>query len=625
MCGILGTIQFARPVAPELFQRQCDSLVHRGPDDSGVWLRADGHVALASRRLAIQDLSPAGHMPMSDPTGRVWVVFNGEIYNFKRLRRRLEQKGYAFRGGSDTEVLLSLYLEYGAECLPQLNGMFAFAVYDGRHHGRESLFLARDRAGEKPLYYAIRPDGISFASELKALMLDPELPRRLDLHAFNAFLTSGYVPGEMCILQGVKKLPPGHALRYDLNTRDAAVVRYWSLPHHDRQDTDADPDELCHELEDLLYAAVKDRLVADVPVGVLLSGGVDSSLVTAMAARASSGPVKTFTVTFPGHAAYDESRYARMVADHFGTDHYELAAESASVELLPEMARSYDEPLGDSSLIPTYLLSRLTKRYVTVVLGGDGGDELFGGYPHYRQALSFHRRRRLLPVRLRRLVQTVAGRLPVGIKGRNYALSLVQNVRSYATEGSFFDTYARRRLLSATLWKECETPHTVISAPPPEQSESSIIDSLTRIDFESYLPDDILVKVDRASMSVSLEVRAPLLDQHLIEFAFGRVPAGLKVNGNASKILLRRLAERVLPSALDLTRKQGFSLPLESWFKDAWGDFVRDILMGADTTIFSRKAIQSLLAGQQRGYSNTSRLFALTMFELWRREYHISV
>jgi asparagine synthase (glutamine-hydrolysing) len=644
MCGIVGSIHTNHPIDPVLFQRQCETLRHRGPDDHGVWFSADGCVALGNRRLAIQDLTPAGHMPMSDPSGQVWITFNGEIYNFESLRIDLETRGHTFQSGSDTEVILAAYLEWGTECLAHLNGMFAFAIYDGRWQGvdysRSSsavdyqasgpcIFMARDRAGEKPLYYWHHIHGLAFASELKALMADPTFPRRLSLSALNMLLAFGYVPGEMCILEGVKKLPPAHALIYDIHTGNLCIWRYWALPGMCAREKAMHAEECVDELANLLRESVRLRLVADVPVGVLLSGGIDSSLITAMAAHCSTRAVKTFTITFPGYAAYDEAPYARRVAQYFGTDHHELVAEPTTVDLLPELARCYDEPIADSSLVPTYLVSYLTRQHVTVALGGDGGDELFAGYLHYSLTLRRQRWRSRIPQPLRAVMAHGARRwLPVGFKGRNFLSSLGGDLgEGVVSAGLLFDATARRFLFAEPVRQSLN--HQLLE---PErhklglwQHNAEPVDQMTRLDFASYLPDNILAKVDRASMALSLEVRAPWLDRHIVEFAFGRVHGALKAVPRERKLLPRRLAQRLLPSGLDLNRKQGFSLPLASWLKGEWGYFMTHVLSEADSNLFARDALHRLVQGQRYGFSNTSRLFALTMFELWRREYRVDL
>lgn len=629
MCGIIAKFRRQGPVESEGFRRQLDTMVHRGPDDSGTWFSPDRRLALGSRRLAIQDLSPLGHMPMSIADGRVVTVLNGEIYNFQALRRELETLGYRFQSHSDTEVFLNAYLEWGTACLDRLEGMFAFALFDGREGGPGTVFLARDRVGEKPLYFRHHEGGWEAASELKALMADPAFPRRLDPAALRAYLERGYVPGAQCILAGVGKLLPAHAMVIDLATNTLRTWRYWQLPPP--SDEEGDPEELEAELEARLAASVRDRLIADVPVGILLSGGVDSSLVTALAARSSPQPVRTFTIVFPGQASHDEGPFARAVARHFGTIHEELPGEPPAANLLFDLARLYDEPFGDSSLVPTFQVSRLTRRQVTVGLGGDGGDELFGGYTYYREALRRETTIARLPTAVKAGTGFLADHLPAGLPGRNLLAAWVRRPGLGATTGNFFDGAQHRSILAPALHDRgetlgCPAPGRSGTAPTPaEEHLSGVVDALTRNDFTTYLPDDILVKVDRASMGVSLEMRAPFLDRHLIEFAFGKVTHRLKVGSDQQKILPRRLARRLLPPDLDLDRKQGFALPLTAWFADAWKDVIREVLAEASPEVFSRAGLHRLYARQRAGFSNTSRLFAVTMFELWRRAYGVTL
>jgi asparagine synthase (glutamine-hydrolysing) len=622
MCGILGMVSPAPIPEGETLVRMRETLRHRGPDDAGTWWSADRRAGLAHRRLAIIDLSPGGHQPMTDPSGQVALVFNGEIYNYRELRRELEGRGRALRTASDSEVVLEAFLEWGRAFVERLNGMFALGIYDSRDR---TLFLARDRAGEKPLYYWPTAGKLVFSSELKAIMEDPACPRRLDTGALEFYLAYGYVPGEMCMLSGVRKLHAAGALAYELDADRITSWRYWRLPEH--HPVEGRPEaELVDELEALLLDAVRLRLVADVPVGILLSGGIDSSLVTALAARASTGPVHTFTISFPGHGAYDESSHARLVAGHFGTMHTEMTAEPATVDLLPDLARQFDEPSADSSMVPTYLVSRLVRRHATVALGGDGGDELFGGYPHHSWTQRPSAIRWLAPGPLRRGLAVAARNVvPMGVRGRNWLLGqLVDRTAALAQPNLHFDAPARRRLLRPMGGHG--------PAVTPEQYKidlcdpaHSLLQQATRLDFGTYLVDDILVKVDRASMLTSLEVRAPWLDHRCIEFAFGRVPDALRATAHERKRLPRVLAQRLLPPQLDLSRKQGFSLPLQAWFKGSWGAYVEEVLREADAGIFDRRVIHSLLAGQRRGLGNTPRLFALVMFELWRREYRIGL
>jgi len=624
MCGIVGIASRSAIVNREFLGTMRDTLHHRGPDDAGMWWSQDGQVGLAHRRLAIIDLSPGGHQPMADASGQFLLTFNGEIYNYQDLRRELEALGHQFRSSSDSEVILEAYRAWGLNCLTRLNGMFAFCLYDTN---ARQMFLARDRAGEKPLYYRHTSGKFVFASELKALMADPGLSRELDLDALNYYLTYGYVPGQMCMLKGVHKLPQGHAMIYDLEKNDLRIWSYWHLPEPGRSPA-ASEEELVEELEDLLVDSVRLRLIADVPVGILLSGGVDSSLITALAAKVSTKPVKTFTISFPGYGEYDESSYARLVANHFGTQHTELVAESTSVELLPELAQQYDEPMADSSMVPTYLVSRLIRQHATVALGGDGGDELFGGYLHYSWIQRQERLRHYVPGVLQSWAGAVAADiLPVGFKGRNYLIGLgAEPPQRVAHVNMYFDTRSRLRLLSPALRNGG-----IFDFSPESQKAQlfsngkSLLQQATAVDFMTYLVDDILVKVDRASMLTSLEVRAPWLDHRIIEFAFSRVPDALRATEKERKILPRNLARRLLPSELDLTRKQGFSLPLKNWFKGNWGSYIESILVAADPRLFDQGMIRRLLASQRQGFANTHRLFALAMFELWRRHYDVSI
>lgn len=619
MCGIVGIASSTPQIQRAWLAIGRDAMTHRGPDDSGEWWSADGRVGLAHRRLSVVDLSSSGHQPMHDALGVLSIIFNGEIYNFVELRDQLIALGYEFRSHSDTEVILAAYREWGVDCLSRLNGMFAFALSDVRQH---SVLLARDRAGEKPLFYYHENGTLRFASELKALLADSTLPRRVNPGALDCYLAMGYVPGDRCMLQGFNKLPPAHALLFDLQSGQTKVWRYWQLPElGDDSSSRVDEVALLDELEALLENAVCRQMAADVPVGVLLSGGVDSSLIVAMAVRASS-QVQTFTIGFPGHAKFDETEHARLIARHFGTHHTELMAEPTTVDLIPRLASQFDEPIVDSSMIPSFLVSQLVREHCTVALGGDGGDELFGGYGHYSRLQWMQKNMRSVPSPLRKAVALAATKLlPVGAKGRNWLQGLgVDLSNDLPLIASYFDANTRDRLLKTQPGWRIQAELVQSSRVPVH---ADLLQRTTRMDFANYLAEDILVKVDRTSMLNSLEVRAPFLDYRLIEFAFSRVPSYLKATERNKKILLKRLAMRVLPSGFDCQRKQGFSIPLAEWLKGGtFRALFREVLLDPQCT-FDTCTVKSLLRGQDMGCSNGERLFALVLFELWRREYKV--
>ena len=595
---------------------------HRGPDDAGIWWSDDRRVGLAHRRLAIVDLTSSGQQPMQDIDGLFTIVFNGEIYNYHDLRKELKAKGHMFHSQSDTEVIIAAYREWGTKCLERFNGMFAFALYD---IAQKKLFLARDRAGEKPLFYNLAGGELSFASELKGLLVAPTVIKRIDPEALDVYLAMGYVPGNQCIIQGVNKLPPAHALLFDLATGSKQVWRYWQLPLSPSNVINYNEPELLNELEALLEDAVLHQLQADVPVGLLLSGGVDSSLITAMAVRASN-QVKTFTVGFSEFHNYDESKHARLIAEHFGTEHTELDIGSISPDLLPLLANQYDEPMMDSSMIPTYLISQLIRQHCTVALGGDGGDELFAGYTHYNRLLWMQENFEKMPQKLKSATANIFGKImPVGLKGRNWLQALSCDLNSdLPLISSFFDRKTRQELMNSGMDSTWQLVAENIRASRIPLS-NDLLQRATRMDFENYMVEDILVKVDRASMLNSLEIRAPLLDYRIIEFAFGRVPSYLKATKSKRKILLKQLAAKLLPPEFDQHRKQGFSIPLAYWLKSGpWRDYIQEILYD-EQCLFNRKTIMKLMREQDRGMNNQERLFGLAMFELWRRNYQISL
>ena len=613
MCGIVGQSSlFDRINYVELIRRR-DRLAHRGPDDSGQWSSADGRVVLGHRRLSILDLSSAGHQPMVSRCGRYVIVFNGEVYNYLELRHELELAGVRFSGSGDTEVVLAAYATWGNDCISRFNGMFAFAIFDhGNSFEPRRLFFARDRVGKKPFYYQSNVKGFTFASELKAL----DTRGGIDLLALNSYLALGYVPADLCIAKDVAKLPPAHAGEYLCDTGHLNIWKYWSLPAYEPA-LDISVDSLAEETEALLQDAVRLRLRSDVPVGVLLSGGLDSSLVTACAARATSAPIKTFTISFPG-TRYDEASYANIVAQQFGTEHHVLELPTPSLAALDDFAHLIDEPLADSSVIPSFLVSRLTAQHVKVALGGDGGDELFGGYSDYPTAVRDASRFSWVPPELWKRMAAIARSLPAGVPGRNRLTALRGGPFQSLVWGSpYFDAGLRRRILNpdvvSSIGQQYEAPE--LWRLSLFESGADPIDSMTRTHFGSILPDDFMVKVDRASMAVGLELRAPLLDTRLVEFAFGRIPSAWKVLGNETRRLQKRVGERLLPAALDLNRKQGFSIPLNEWLRASGGAELQQVRKYLPSCV-NQGEVDKLLHGHMNGRANGGRLFALLMLAI---------
>jgi asparagine synthase (glutamine-hydrolysing) len=621
MCGIVGYAGRPGALAANLLAAMRDTISHRGPDASGIWSASDGCVVLGHRRLAILDLSDAGAQPMENSRGTATIVFNGEIYNHEELRRELAGGGARFNGRSDTEVLLAAYDAWGERCVEKLRGMFAFAIYD---HARRVLFMARDRAGEKPLYWALHRGGLVFASELKALMADPEFPRRLSPEGLAYYLSFGYVPGDKCILEGVHKLIPAHCLSWPLAGGSPKITRYWDIPSTRPNETSS-AEELTDELQRLLTAAVGEQLVADVPLAVLLSGGVDSSVIAAIAAKASNHRVRTFTVTLPNHPRLDESRYARSVADYLGTDHVELPLDQSSADLIQKLAVQYDEPVADSSMIPTYLLAKTVSQHCKVVLGGDGGDELFGGYRSYQTALRRDRLRDRWPRGARSLVASTARRiLPSGTRGRNALMALGGTMADGIAQSAVWTDAMDYARVSPWLSRQSQRYSPTLWRRDLVEGARGSPGAAMAVDFRTYLPEDILVKVDRASMLCSLEVRAPFLDQRVIDFAYERIPGRLQATLQERKILLKRLAKRLLPPDLDIDRKQGFTVPMSKWLTpeilDTWRDDCREQIQ----SVLSEAAVLRLI-GRRESMAGEHSLYAAIMLTTWMRHYRVAV
>ena len=564
MCGIYGALSNdpARPADVALLERMGHVLNHRGPDGGG--LHRDGPLGMGMRRLSIIDLA-GGEQPMANEDGSIWVVFNGEIYNYRELTAELQSRGHRFATASDTEVLVHLYEEYGERCVEALRGMFAFAIWDAP---RRNLLLARDRLGIKPLYYAATDHGLLFGSELKALLQSSWLSRRVDQQALVSYLRYGYVPDPLSILEDVVKLAPGHTLLIE-DGRPGRPRRYWRAASFFRETARPVSDAVAADgLWSRLEDAVQSHLVSDVPVGAFLSGGLDSSTVVAIMANVSGLPIKTFSVGFR-EDRYNELPYARQVAKQFGTEHHELLVEPSDLKVLDELLAGFDEPFADSSAIPTYLVSRLARQHVKVVLSGDGGDEIFAGYERYR----VDRRRRYLgllgDVGLGAPLRALGALLPVGLGSNTLQNLSLPRIRRYLDSMSLFPTRAVRDLLD---------PSGAVASYDLEAIADPELDPLSRLqdlDINSYLPGDILTKVDRMSMANSLEARVPLLDHRLVEFAC-RLPSDLRMRSGVAKYLLRRALHGRIPAEMLTRPKQGFGVPLESWFSGSIRGFFRD-------------------------------------------------
>jgi asparagine synthase (glutamine-hydrolysing) len=621
MCGIAGKLFFdpARTVDPALLERMHRALAHRGPDDAGIW--HDGPVGLAHRRLSIIDLSPAGHQPMASADGRLHITYNGEIYNFLELRAELERAGVAFRSRTDTEVILALYAREGVECLRRLRGMFAFALWDA---GERTLVLARERLGKKPLCYYQDAEALVFGSEPKAILADPDVPAEADLESIHHYLTYGYVPTPRSAFRGFRKLPPAHYLV----ARDGRVrvEPYWRLSFTPK--TTRDGRALHEELRARLREAVRLRMIADVPLGAFLSGGVDSSAVVALMSQLSSRPVKTFSIGFEDQA-YNELPFARKVAERYGTDHHEFVVKPDAVAILPELVWHYNEPYADSSAIPTWYLSKMTREHVTVALNGDAGDENFGGYERYlanRLASRWDR----VPAALRRPLEWGVRRLPEvgGFRSR------------YRRAKRFFAAVTEEPRRRYARWIECFPPAWKTELYTPEAAArlagvdslefllraydaagtDDFTDATLAVDIATYLPDDLLVKVDIASMAHGLEARSPMIDHTFMEFA-ASIPADLKLAGRTTKHVFKEAVRDLLPPEVIDRPKMGFGVPLDRWFREDLREMAYDTLLSRrslERGLFRERTVRLLLDEHaQRKRSWHAQLWCLLFLELW--------
>jgi asparagine synthase (glutamine-hydrolysing) len=625
MCGITGWANLDANKRPKfgdelILQSMCDAMWHRGPDSEGLWLGTG--VALGMRRLSIIDLS-TGDQPVWNEDRSVVVVMNGELYNYREVRKELEKKGHSFHGASDTEILPHLYEEYGEAMVEKLNGMFCFALWDFR---KQKLVIARDRFGEKPLYYGIFDNKLLFASELKVLLAHPSVEPAVNLDSLRQFLSFDYVPAPNSIYQGISKLPAAHILT--LHDGVLKTRRYWQLSFH-KPTYQLSLRDATEQLSELLADSVRMRLVSDVPLGILLSGGVDSSTVAAYATKFSTEKVKTFSIGF-NEDSFDESHFAREVAEHLGTEHYEdhLSVDTAA-GLISEIGKWLDEPMSDSSLIPTYLLSRFVRQHVTVGLGGDGGDEIFAGYPMYYA----HKMARVydsIPNFVRAgMIEPVVNSLPVSSKNLSFDYKAKRFVAAskydmVTRHHSWFGSFSRdcqKDLLTdsikdATYFDVYREPKDLLKICDAEDP----IEQMQFLDMNFYLAEDILTKVDRASMAVSLEVRAPFLDHRVAEFA-ASLPLDYKLKGSNGKYILKKAVEKMLPKTVTRRAKKGFGIPIAQWLKGKLNPLAHDLLSRErliKQDFFDHVYVEKLLREHEKGIaSHHKQLWTLLVFQLW--------
>lgn len=635
MCGITGAVWTdpAQAIDAATLERMTNCLRHRGPDDAGVYTNdlrirppyePTPGVALGFRRLAILDLA-GSRQPLANEDETVWLVFNGEVYNYRSLRRRLEGAGHRFRTDGDAEVILHLYEDLGPECFAHLDGMCAAAIWDARER---RLVLGRDRLGKKPLVYRAEPGRVAFASELKSLLQIPGASRELDPGAIDEYLTYQYIPHPNTIFRGIRKLPPGHYAVFQDGRSE--VQPYWSPAWKVEQPLAAQ--EAAARVRELFDAAVLARLQSDVPLGAFLSGGVDSSLVAASMQRQASTPIKTFSIGFP-QLEFDESEYARRVAKHLGTEHHELQVTPDAKELLPKLVWHFDEPFADSSALPMYYLAKLAREHVTVALSGDGGDELFAGYSRYRAVALGALLDRAGPLRAV-LGSRLWQRLPSSARQQSwsrrfkrFSAALTQSpARRYFDWMSIFNEERRAELYREEFVNElpASDPFEFLGRAWKTSGPRDALSCAANADLQTYLPCDLLTKVDITTMAHGLECRQPFLDHHLVEYAIS-LPQRLKFRGGAGKRILRAAFGDRIPAEIWRRPKMGFGAPLAPWFRHELRDLVRDALLSDSTRVavyFRPEAMRKLVEEHQTGFfDHSARLWALLVLELWLKEW----
>jgi asparagine synthase (glutamine-hydrolysing) len=622
MCGISGIFEFERhdPISPELVRRMTDTIIHRGPDDDGVYVGPG--IGLGFRRLSIIDVA-GGHQPISNEDGRIWVMLNGEIYNYPELRKELLDRGHKFTTRSDTESIVHLYEEYGQECFRKLRGMFAIALWDSRER---KLLLARDRVGKKPLFYAANQNRLLFGSELKCLLAVDGSIRTIDPQALSDYFSFGYVPAPKTIYRDVRKLRPGHYLVASAN--GVQEVPYWDLSFAEVENRTEN--EWCEMLRHSLCEATRVRLMSDVPLGAFLSGGVDSSSVVAMMSHLMKRAVTTCSIGFEDKE-YNEADFAREISRKFETDHHEQVVHPEAIEILKKLVWHYDEPFADSSAIPTYYVSWVARQSVTVALGGDGGDESLAGYRRYYFDNLENRLRRMVPAGVRREVFGPLGRAYPALAWAPRvfrAKATFQSLSRSPLEG-YFNTMSifradEKPLLLSHDFRASLGGYDSIEVLRHHYDRVETDDLLSRIqyvDMKTYLPDDILAKVDRASMAVSLEVRAPMLDHHFLELTT-KIPSSLKLRGKCGKYIFKKAMADVLPQDILHRRKQGFAVPLARWFRDELRDLAHDAIFSRNDGVLNAHYLRKIWDQHQSGtYDRSSHLWSVLMYREWYEKF----
>ena len=617
MCGIAGIINNADNglVKNTLIKGMCSVIQHRGPDHTGMWCA--GRVGIGMTRLSIIDRA-GGFQPIHNEDKSMWIVFNGEIYNYPLLRSELQKKGHSFYTESDTETIIHLYEEYGAACVEHLRGMFAFAIWNTRE---QELFVARDRLGIKPLHYFHDSKHLIFGSEIKSLLASGKIRPEVDSQELVHYFFYGYTPDPGCMFKGIRKLLPGHYLVW--KTGKLQVKKYWDVRYC--PDFELSEEYLIDKALEIMKEAVKIRLMSEVPLGAFLSGGIDSSIVVALMAQQMSEPVKTFSIGFEDQG-YNELHFARMVAEKYDTEHHEEIVQPDAEEVIGDLIRQFDEPFADSSAIPTYYVSKMAKKWVTVSLSGDGGDELFGGYKRYKEGWLSRWSQYLPPVLKKLLRSAVVEHLPLSCPGINTLsyISLGNNeqiVWKYAKMLSPF----HRRIFSGLFSEQLETdPAPIFIRYLSKVAAMDRLSQLQYLDSKTYLPGDILTKVDRTSMLVSLEARVPLLDHHLVEFA-ATIPPQYKIRNGETKYLLKKIAERLLPHEVIYRPKQGFAVPIDGWIRKEWQEMSHDLVLGdkaRQRDIFKVDFLQHIMAEHKSGRRDNSHIiWTMMVLEMWFREF----